>query len=74
MISDEFATYQSRSQSHLTPLGYYHFYVNHSQHYTHELFTFVQTNAVEKQWARIKAQNRSLVTCTSLPSIQQYCD
>jgi len=37
-------------KSHLSSLGYFHFWINHSVHYVHHKFNFVTTSNIELAW------------------------
>mmetsp|Transcript_10321 Transcript_10321/g.10301 ORF Transcript_10321/g.10301 Transcript_10321/m.10301 type:complete len:139 (-) Transcript_10321:1680-2096(-) len=76
MISDEHATYVvlCSSKSRLAAFGYYHYWIIHSQRYSHEKFTFVHTSNIELQWARLKRTNNELKRAHTEERIQKFAD
>ena len=43
------------AKSKLTQYGYYHLWVNHSERYAHEKFTFIHTSGIERIWRSLKS-------------------
>jgi len=42
------------ARSKLTQYGFYHLWVNHSERYAHEKFTFLHTSGIERTWRSLK--------------------
>ena len=43
------------AESKLAPYGWYHFWINHSERFVHEKFSFVHTNNIERNWRSLKS-------------------
>lgn len=52
IYSDDAAMYTERKgvRSHLCPIGYFHFWVNHSMEYVNPKFPFVNSSGIETTW------------------------
>lgn len=48
--------------SHLTVLGFYHFWINHSIEYAHSKFTFLTTGGIESKWGQMKSCTKGIVS------------
>ena len=57
IFSDSHASYMilHSAKSKLTQYGYYHMWVNHSERYAHEKYTFIHTSGVERIWRSLKS-------------------
>jgi hypothetical protein len=47
-------------KSALAKFGYYHFWVNHSDRYTDDKFTFINTSKIELTWLGLKRYARGI--------------
>lgn len=58
LLSDHHSSYVilRSGKSHLAKYGFYHFWVNHSDFYIHEKFSFVFTGNIERCWAQLRHQ------------------
>lgn len=77
VITDEHKSYvnQAASRSHLTELGYFHFWVNHASYrYCHEDFPFVYTNGIERTWGLFKRVCKGLGHHSSPIILERYGD
>lgn len=48
------------AESHLTGLGYYHFWVNHTYQYANDKFPFISTFNVELSWSNMKTSSQGI--------------
>ena len=76
VISDEMQTYVNfqSSKSVLAKFGFYHFWIVHSNRYSHEKFPFVYTSSIESLWGHLKNQNQNMKSEMKPKAIQSFCD
>jgi len=75
IISDKFSTYVSRNgESHLEPLGYEHYYVNHSLTFVDPVQPHINTNGIERQWRALRASISHVRRSIQQEKIQSYLD
>jgi hypothetical protein len=43
------------AESKLAQYGWYHFWINHSERFVHEKFSFIHTNNIERNWRALKS-------------------
>lgn len=50
----------ANGKSKIGALGYYHYWINHSEYYVHEKFPFVMTGRIENLWRQLKSSFSNL--------------
>ena len=75
IFSDQASVYTAGNgfMSKLSPLGYYHFWINHSATYVDKNFPFVHTSSIETSWTQVKRGAAGL-SRSGPTHIQQHLD
>lgn len=62
------------NESKLSPYGYYHMWVNHSETMVHDKYRFLHTMNMEKEWNRFKSGTPGMCIVQNQKQLQEYCD
>lgn len=75
ILSDKFASYVTRTgRSHLEPLGYSHYFINHSLEFVDPIQNFIHTNNIERSWRSLRASISHVKRSISEEKIQSFID
>ena len=58
--------------SRLDQYGWYHFWINHSERFVHDKFSFVHTNNVERHWRALKSSISYIKYSVKEERVDQY--